>query len=60
MNIEVAHNSMNDPCDAIETNSVQIDLTGMATTYVQEGGGAASGTINIQLAGWPMMLTYSY
>jgi hypothetical protein len=55
----IAHDSMGDTCKALPSEDRVFDLTPMAEAY-QEGYQTDTGTIIIQLDGWPQSLEYSF
>lgn len=55
----VSHESNDDPCDAIESRTVEIDLSPMKADY-QAGYQTENGTIEIHLEGWADALLYSF
>ena len=57
--IEIAHEDNGDTCEAIITETVEIDLTPLREAYIA-GYGGEGGTIDISLQGWSEAIAYSF
>ncbi len=55
----VAHDDMNDDCDAYPSDQTTIDLTPLKQAYL-EGYGGDGGTIDISLDGWDQAIVYTF
>ena len=57
--LEIAHDDMNDPCDAVPTEDRTFDLTPLAEAFAAAYGGADA-EITIHFGDWPQPLTYTF
>lgn len=58
--LELAHDGMNDPCDAFPSEERTFDLTPLAEAYADAYGQGGSNTIEIHFADWTQTLTYTF
>jgi hypothetical protein len=57
--LAIAHDGMNDFCEAFLSDQVVLDLGPIATGYLAAYGGTG-GTVHINLEGWPETIVYTF